>query len=122
MAPSSYHHRVWVPVNSNTAVGNPSLAGYLSEPRKDRRDTNLNPQRVAALHALVGGAENLEAVARACYATAREHLNTVSDLVDASDEPHSRCVTKPNVSSRRLHDRRQQDWSATPKPWKRRSR
>ena len=78
------HHRVWVPVNSNTAVGNPSLASYLSEPRKDRRDTNLNPQRVAALHALVGGAENLEAVARASYATAREHLNTVSDLVDAS--------------------------------------
>lgn len=78
------HHRVWVPVNANSAVADPSFAGYLSEPRKDRRDTNLNPQRVAALHALVGGAENLEAVARACFATARGHLNTVTDLVEAS--------------------------------------
>ncbi|MUL67541.1 restriction endonuclease subunit R [Mycobacterium sp. CBMA 234] len=78
------HHRVWVPANATSPVGNPSLAGYLSEPRKDTRDTNLNPQRVAALHTLVGGAENLESVARACYTTAREHLNTVADLVDAS--------------------------------------
>jgi len=78
------HQRVWVPVNSNSAVGNPDLADYLSEPRIDGRDTNLNPQRVAALHALVGGPENLEPVARECYTTAREHLNSVTDLVDAS--------------------------------------
>jgi ATP-dependent helicase HepA len=77
------HHRVWVPVNSDP-VGDPSLARYLSQPMKDRRDANLNRQRIPALHAILGGEENLEPVARSCYGTAREHVNVVSDVTEAS--------------------------------------
>lgn len=78
------HHRVWVPVNSNTAVVDSQFERYLSEPRRDRRDTNLNPQRIAALHSLIGGGENFDSVATGCYTTARAHLDAVSDLVAAS--------------------------------------
>lgn len=78
------HHRVWVPANANSAVADSQFEGYLSEPHRDRRDTNLNPQRIAALHALIGGEENFDSVATACYMTARAHLDAISDLVAAS--------------------------------------
>ncbi|MEH3135978.1 MAG: protein DpdE [Mycolicibacterium neoaurum] len=78
------HHRVWVPVNSSTAVADSQFEGYLSEPHRDRRDTNLNPQRIGALHALIGGEENFDSVATGCYMTARAHLDAISDLVAAS--------------------------------------
>src|SRR5262249_16698775 len=77
------HQRVWVPANPRVPVDDPRFAAYLSQPLKVP-DVNLNLERVRALHTLVGGEANLAPVAEGCFAAAREHVEVVADVVDAS--------------------------------------
>lgn len=76
--------RVWVPVNAQEPTEDPGMIGYLSQPFVQGRDVNLNYQRIGALHALLGGDENLAPVAEGCFAAARKRVEVVSDVVEAS--------------------------------------
>ncbi len=80
-------HRIWVPTTSSDVVDNAQLAAYLSLPMKDGgRDTNLNPERISALHTVVGGEKNFEAVAKSGYQIALDHIQAAADLLDACDK------------------------------------
>ncbi|MGY1680614.1 protein DpdE [Geodermatophilus sp. SYSU D01176] len=78
------HHCVWIPPNTSQAVENAALVELLSRPYSDRSDKNLNSQRIAALHAILGGEENLAPIATACYETALNRVTDVADVVEAS--------------------------------------
>ncbi|MFD4292872.1 protein DpdE [Rhodococcus sp. NPDC058505] len=76
-------HRIWVPATSSDVLDNSQLAAYLSLPMKDGgRDTNLNPERISALHTVIGGEKNFEVVAKSCYQIALDHLQAAADLLD----------------------------------------
>ncbi|MBP2210858.1 ATP-dependent helicase HepA [Rhodococcus ruber] len=80
-------HRIWVSTTSSDVVENSQLAAYLSLPMKNGgRDTNLNPERISALHTVVGGEKNFEVVARSCYQIALDHLQAAADLIDVCDK------------------------------------
>nr|WP_283818680.1 protein DpdE [Jatrophihabitans telluris] len=79
------YQQVWIPSDTSSPVLDPTFAEYLSQPlRKDKGDVNLNPDRIAALHTLLGGEANLAAVAEGCFSVARHHVEHISDVVEAS--------------------------------------
>lgn len=79
------HHRIWVLANNTgDIVHDQRLTAYLSAPVNERRDTNLNVERISALHQLVGGQDNLEPLARTALDAARQHLAVLSDLTEAT--------------------------------------
>lgn len=78
------HHRIWIPTNTTQTVGNPALIELLSRPYHDSSDKNLNSQRIAALHAVLGGEDNLAAIATASHETALQRVTDVADVAEAS--------------------------------------
>jgi ATP-dependent helicase HepA len=87
---SPQHHRIWAPTNAAHAVGNPALIALLSRPYTHGNDKNLNPQRIAALHTVLGGEENLAPIANACYETALQRVTDVADVIEASQRAGDR--------------------------------
>lgn len=81
---SPQYHRIWIPVNTTQIDGNPALVELLSRPFNDSSDKNLNSQRIDALHAVLGGEENLAPIATACYEAALQRVSDVADVVEAS--------------------------------------
>lgn len=76
--------RVWIAAHSLEPVTPPGMVRYLDKPFEKGPDQNLNQERIPALHALLGGAENLAPVARGAFESAQEHVRAVADVVDAS--------------------------------------
>ena len=63
----------------------PAFAEFLSQPlSKEKGDVNLNLERIPALHNLLGGEANLASAAESCFAQARQHVEQVTDVVEAS--------------------------------------
>ncbi len=78
------YQRVWIPAHTLVPVDDPKFANYLSLPYVKGRDVNLNFHRIPALHSLLGGEDNLAPVAESCFAVAREHVEGVAEVVQAS--------------------------------------
>ncbi|WP_375502632.1 protein DpdE [uncultured Jatrophihabitans sp.] len=78
------HHRIWIPTNTAQTVGSPALIELLSRSYSASSDKNLNSQRIAALHAVLGGEENLAPFATACHETALQRVTDIADVVEAS--------------------------------------
>lgn len=88
--------RIWLPINSTEPVTDPGFAKYLSGPLvKERGDVNLNTDRVAALHTVVGGEQHLASVAHACFEAARARVEDVANVVEAS----KRAVQRLNMET-----------------------
>ena len=79
------HQRVWIPTQRS---GTGARSGFrrLSRPTadKERGDVNLNLERIPALHTLLGGEANLASVAEQLLCAARQHVEQVADVVEAS--------------------------------------
>ncbi|MFW6600445.1 protein DpdE [Propionibacteriaceae bacterium Y2011] len=80
------YQRVWIPAHTLVPVDDPGFASYLSLPYVKGRDVNLNFHRIPALHSLLGGENNLAPVAESCFSVAREHVEVVADVVQASQK------------------------------------
>lgn len=79
------HQRVWIPIHTQAPVLDPAFADFLNQPlSKEKGDVNLNLERIPALHNLLGGEANLASVAESCYVQARQHVEQVTDVVEAS--------------------------------------
>jgi ATP-dependent helicase HepA len=91
------HQRVWIPAHTRIAVNDDAFARYLSAPVEKGRDVNLNYNRIAALHSLLGGESNLAPVAEGCLLAAREHVAKIADLHDASKRAVERVRSETEI-------------------------
>ncbi|MCZ4552243.1 protein DpdE [Gordonia rubripertincta] len=91
------HRRVWIPTHTLVPVADPKFVNYLSQPYSKGRDQNLNPDRVSALHSLLGGEQNLEPVAESCITAARENVKNVADVSAAAEAAVSRIRRETGV-------------------------
>jgi ATP-dependent helicase HepA len=78
------HQRIWIPAHTRVPVEDQRLAQYLSSPYVKGRDVNLNFDRIGALHALLGGEENLALVADGCFAAATGQVPVIAGVEAAS--------------------------------------
>lgn len=76
--------RVWIPVNTQEPISSLNFIRYLDRPFEQGPDQNLNYQKIAALHSLLGGEESLAPVATACYDAARRHVALLGDVAEMS--------------------------------------
>jgi ATP-dependent helicase HepA len=72
---------VWIPADTEKAVEDPALLGWLEAPyRNNDDDVNLSFKRIAPLHALFGGQHGFAAGAIGAESAARAELARVTDL------------------------------------------
>ncbi|MGI5216893.1 protein DpdE [Nocardia sp. CA-290969] len=80
------HWKVWVDVSTMAPVEDRNTIRYLDQPYRDRRDTNINPSRMGALHSVLGGPSVLGTIAPQCLDIAHNHLRSVADLARVTEE------------------------------------
>lgn len=78
------HQRVWIGAHNVEPITNRGLLRYLDKPFQPGPDQSLNAERIPALHALLGGEENLAPIATSAFEAARRHVSVVGDVLDAS--------------------------------------
>ncbi|MEU1427342.1 protein DpdE [Nocardia sp. NPDC005746] len=80
------YRKVWVDVSTVAPVKDADTIRYLNEPYLDKRDANLNPGRIGALHSVLGGPSVLGIIAHQCLDVAHGHLRNVADLAHLTEE------------------------------------
>lgn len=80
------YRKVWVDVSTMAPVNDEDTIRYLDQPYLDKRDANLNPSRIGALHSVLGGPTVLGTIAPQCLDIANNHLRSVADLARVTEE------------------------------------
>ncbi|EGD43979.1 putative type III restriction enzyme, res subunit [Nocardioidaceae bacterium Broad-1] len=93
------HQRVWIPVHTREPIVDDMLIKYLSQPLEKMRDVNLGRKagRIRALHTILGGADGMESIARACFNAARSYLDEIADLTAATEQAAARVRRDTDV-------------------------
>jgi len=95
LAPRSFS--VWIPAHTRLPVDDVAFSRYLAAPLEKGRDVNLNFERIAALHSILGGESNLAPVAEGCLVAAQTHVGEIANLDEVSRLAVDRVRTETEI-------------------------
>ncbi|HEY3546909.1 MAG TPA: protein DpdE [Propionicimonas sp.] len=106
--------RVWIAANTEQPVASAKMRGYLDrpfnpqgDPTKGYNDQNLNAERIAALHTLLGGESNLAPVATACFEAGHREARLAGHVTAASERARLQVQSETDVVVARSRARAQ---------------